>query len=101
MNQEQAMELVKKLETRTRQLIELQGSLRSEMQELRNQLTEQKNSIDKLQDEKQQLSQQYDRLKMAKYIDLVDDDQHNIRLRINRMIRSVDKCIAMLKVDNA
>lgn len=99
MNQEQALELVIKLETRTRQLIDRQGMLRKEMDLLRQQLNEQSESIQKLEQEKKGLQDQYARLKMAKYFDRLDDDQRNMKLRINAMIRSVDKCLAMLKVD--
>lgn len=99
MNQEQALELVIKLETRTRQLIDQQGMLRKEMDLLRQQLNKQSESIQKLEQEKKVLQDQYARLKMAKYFDRLDDDQRNMKLRINAMIRSVDKCLAMLKVD--
>lgn len=99
MNQEQALELVIKLETRTRQLIDKQSMLRKEMNLLRQQLNEQNESIQKLEQEKKGLQDQYARLKMVKYLDRLDDDQHNMKLRINAMIRSVDKCLAMLKVD--
>lgn len=99
MKQEEALELVIKLETRTRQLIEQQSALRQEMAGLRQQLKEQEECIQNLEQDKKELQEQYARLKMAKYIDLLDDDQRNMKLRINAMIRSVDKCLAMLKVD--
>lgn len=99
MKQEEALELVIKLETRTRQLIEQQSALRQEIAVLRQQLKEQGECIQSLEQDKKGLQEQYARLKMAKYIDLLDDDQRNMKLRINAMIRSVDKCLAMLKVD--
>lgn len=99
MKQEEALKLVIKLETRTRQLIEQQSALRQEMADLRQQLKEQEECIQNLEQDKKELLEQYARLKMAKYIDLLDDDQRNMKLRINAMIRSVDKCLAMLKVD--
>lgn len=34
---------------------------------------------------------------MAKYIDLCDDDKRLNRQRISKMVREIDKCIAMLK----
>ena len=40
-----------------------------------------------------------DFLKMAKYIDLADDDVKDLRGRIRKMVRDVDRCISMLKVE--
>jgi hypothetical protein len=37
---------------------------------------------------------------MAKYIDLTDDEKRQSRSRINKMVRDVEKCIAMLKVES-
>jgi hypothetical protein len=36
---------------------------------------------------------------MAKYIDMADDDVKDLRGRIRKMVRDVDRCISMLKVE--
>ena len=42
--------------------------------------------------------QQYSRLKMAKYIDMADNDVKDMRGCIRTMVRDIDRCISMLKV---
>jgi hypothetical protein len=52
-----------------------------------------------LEEEKHELEEKYARLKMARLIDMADDDDlKSTRKRINKMIASVDRCLATLKV---
>ena len=53
-----------------------------------------------LQIENEELKDKYTHLKMAKYIDLTDDEKRQSRSRINKMVRDVEKCIAILKVES-
>ncbi|MBP3374883.1 MAG: hypothetical protein J6L60_10175 [Bacteroidaceae bacterium] len=93
------MDLVLRLETRTRQLILQHKQLLEEQSKLRNLLAKQEEQILELQIENEELKNKYAHLKMAKYIDLTDDDKRLSRSRINKMVRDVEKCIAMLKVE--
>ena len=43
-----------------------------------------------------QLEQKYDSLKMAKTIEAGSEDVHSTKIKINRMVREIDKCIALL-----
>lgn len=97
MNQE-LKDLIKQLETRVRQLILQQGQLQEEQDKLRKQLGEKDDEILKLQAQNEELKQQYSRLKMAKYIDMADNDIKDMRGRIRTMVRNIDRCISMLKV---
>ena len=97
MNQE-LKDLIKQLETRVRQLILQQGQLQEEQDKLRKQLGEKDDEILKLQAPNEELKQQYSRLKMAKYIDMADNDIKDMRGRIRTMVRDIDRCISMLKV---
>jgi chromosome segregation ATPase len=97
MNQE-LKDLIKQLETRVRQLILQQGQLQEEQDKLRKQLGEKEDEILKLQAQNEELKQQYSRLKMAKYIDMADNDIKDMRGRIRTMVRDIDRCISMLKV---
>ena len=97
MNQE-LKDLIKQLETRVRQLILQQGQLQEEQDKLRKQLGEKDDEIQKLQAQNEELKQQYSRLKMAKYIDMADNDVKDMRGRIRTMVRDIDRCISMLKV---
>ncbi|MBO5794000.1 MAG: hypothetical protein IIV01_04425 [Bacteroidaceae bacterium] len=93
------MTLVSRLETRTRQLMLQYDKLQQQLAETEQKLSEQKRLCLVLEEEKQSLEEKYARLKMARLIDMADDDDlKSTRKRINRMIASVDKCLATLKV---
>ncbi len=96
---ENVMTLVSRLETRTRQLMLQYDKLQQQLAETEQKLSEQKRLCLVLEKEKQSLEEKYARLKMARLIDMADDDDlKSTRKRINRMIASVDKCLATLKV---
>ena len=91
-------DLITRLETRVRQLIMQQAQLQEEQGNLRKQLDEKNSEIQKLQIQNEELNKQYSRLKMAKYIDMADNDVKDMRGRIRTMVRDIDRCISMLKV---
>ncbi len=97
MNQE-LKNLITQLETRVRQLILQQDKLQGEQDSLRKLLREKEDEIQKLQVQNEELKQQYSHLKMAKYIDMADNDVKDMRGRIRTMVRDIDRCISMLKV---
>ena len=97
MNQD-LRDIITRLETRVRQLIMQQEKLVEEREKLREQLSEKDDEILNLQIQNEELKQQYSRLKMAKYIDMADNDVKDMRGRIRTMVRDIDRCISMLKV---
>jgi hypothetical protein len=97
MNQD-VIALVSSLETRTRQLMLQYDRTKLLLAEAQKKLAEQEEYCMLLEEEKQELEEKYARLKMAKLIDMADDDElKSTRKRINKMIASVDKCLATLK----
>lgn len=90
--------LILRLETRIRQLIMQEENLRKEQERLQKQLNEKDDEILNLQIQNEELKQQYRHLKMAKYIDMADDDVKDMRSRIRTMVHDIDRCISMLKV---
>jgi chromosome segregation ATPase len=91
-------ELITRLETRVRQLVMQQKEQQGEQDKLRRQLEEKDDEILRLQIQNEELRQQYSRLKMAKYIDMADNDVKDMRGRLRTMVRDIDRCISMLKV---
>ncbi len=90
--------ILQRLETRTRQLILSYRNQQDEIAKLQEKLQEQVEYVKSLEEENQQLRTDYSRLKAARLIDMADDDDlHETRKRINRMIASVDRCIATIK----
>lgn len=97
MNQE-LRDIIIRLETRVRQLIMQQETLKAEQETLRTQLNAKDDQILELQIQNEELKKQYSHLKMAKYIDMADNDVKDMRGRIRTMVRDIDRCISMLKV---
>ena len=91
-------DLINQLETSVRQLNQQQAKLQEEQEGLRKQLNEKDDEIRQLKIQNEELMQQYSRLKMAKYIDMADNDVKDMRGRIRTMVRDIDRCISMLKV---
>ena len=92
-------ELIIRLETRTRQLLIQYSKSQEEKMNLQSRLKERDAEILSLKQKNEELQQQYTHLKMAKYIDLADDDVKDLKGRIRKMVRDVDRCISMLKVE--
>ena len=92
-------ELIIRLETRTRQLLIQYSKSQEEKMNLQSRLKERDAEILSLKQKNEELQQQYTHLKMAKYIELADDDVKDLRGRIRKMVRDVDRCISMLKVE--
>lgn len=99
MNQDVAT-LISRLETRTRELMQHYDKVCQQLRDTEQKLEEQKLQCLILEEERQALEDKYARLKMARLIDMADDDElRSTRKRINKMIASVDKCLATLKVE--
>ncbi len=97
MTKEEADKL-KVFETRVRQLILHCKDLQKRNTELENLLAA-KNEELKLADEIQKESaENYSRLKMAKMMEIGNEDIVEAKARINKLVRQIDKCIALLGV---
>lgn len=89
--------LVQTLETRIRQLILQYKQLKAENESLYEMVDKQEAVISNLKKEKEVLAADYANLKLAKMIEIGDNDMKDARSRISRLVRDVDKCIALLK----
>lgn len=92
-------DLIVRVETRTRQLLMQYESLRQENAKLQERLQQREDEVLSLQIKNEELQKKYDHLRMAKFIDMADDDVKDLRGRIRKMVRDIDRCISMLKVD--
>ena len=63
-------------------------------------LLNQNNELKKLLNEKEQayveLKEHYDRLKFAKSLQSSNQEVHDAKIKVNRIVREIDKCIALL-----
>ncbi len=92
-------DLLMRVETRVRQLILRHGELQAENKSLEEKISMLKQEISSLEERNNMLQLQYDHLKMAKYIDMADSSTKDLRGRIRKMVRDIDQCVAMLKVE--
>lgn len=92
-------QLVKLLETRVRQLILRNQELQKQNAQLWQQVTDDDARIQALAEENKQLTAQYADLKTARMLQLSDNDTRNAKQRIAKLVRDIDKCIAILKAE--
>ena len=79
-----------------KQLIALYEQVRAEKQQLSIRVEELENEIDSLSREKEMLTRKYDNLNLAKSFLVSDGESQEVKNRINKIVREIDKCIAML-----
>ena len=93
--EEQALHL---FETRVRQLILSYQKLAQDNQRLQQELVEKQQALDEALAQNQQLNMDYNTLKLARMMTVNGEDLQSAKNRLSRLIREVDKCIALLNV---
>ncbi|MBO4985974.1 MAG: hypothetical protein J6C87_10155 [Bacteroides sp.] len=88
--------LLSTFEARLRHLIYLHDELKRENAELNQLLNKQEAELKKEQARFQELQQDYINLKTATTISLNGSDVRETKLRLSKLVREVDKCIALL-----
>ena len=88
--------VLKDFETRVRQMLLRFQQLKKENQDLCDLLEQNKRELHELRDKLDQKGRDYDSLKMAKMIEISDGDLEGAKNRLSRLIRDVNKCIAIL-----
>jgi phage shock protein A len=84
-------------EARLRHLIYLHEELQRENIALKEQLDEQQRACQRMRADYEALETNYTNLKTAMTISLDGSDVNKARLRLSKLVREVDKCIALLK----
>ena len=93
--EEQALHL---FETRVRQLILSYQKLAQDNQRLQQELVEKQQALDEALAQNQQLNMDYKNLKLSRMMTVSGEDLQSAKNRLSRLIREVDKCIALLNV---
>ena len=83
-------------ETRVRQMILRFQELKKENEDLHSLVEKNEQDIKALQAQLTQADNDYQSLKMAKMMEITDGDLESAKARIAKMIREVNKCIAIL-----
>ena len=93
---EEGKELLSKFEARLRHLIYLQDELKRKNAELKQLLDLEIEAKTELQAKYNHLQKDYKNLKFATTINLSGSDVKETKLRIDSLVREIDKCIAQL-----
>ena len=83
-------------ETRVRQMLLRFQELKKENEELYQMVEKSEQDIKSLQEKLAQTGKDYDALKMAKMMEITDGDLQGAKDRLAKLIREVNKCIAIL-----
>ena len=87
------------LETRVRQMLLRFQELKKENEELYRMVEKGEQEVKLLQEKLAQTEKDYNALKMAKMIEITDGDLQGAKDRLARLIREVNRCIAILGDD--
>ena len=88
--------VITSFETRVRQLILRFQDLKKENQELYAMVGKAEQELKDLQAKLTQKDNDYNALKMAKMMTITDGDLETAKARVQKMIREVNKCIAIM-----
>ena len=83
-------------QTRVRQMILRFKELKQENQDLYAMIDENERVIEQLKAKSEQQERDYEALKMAKMMEISDGDLEGAKERVASLIRSINKCIAVL-----
>lgn len=93
---EEGKKLLSNFETRVRHLIYLHEQQTRVIDELTLQLESEKNKNKKLQEDIDELQTNYLNLKTASAISLNGSELKKAKLRLSKLVREIDECIALL-----
>ena len=88
--------IIATFETRVRQMLLRFQELKKENEELYAMLEKSEQDIKQLQARLDQSVNDYNSLKMAKMVEITDGDLQGAKDRLSKLIRDVNKCIALL-----
>ncbi len=91
-------QILHRFETRVRQLILQHKELRLENSRLQAVLAEKERALAESKEDCERLEANYANLKLAKMLEINDTDMKNAKSRLAKLIREIDKCIALLNV---
>ena len=87
-------------ETRIRQMILRFQELKKENKDLYDMVEKNEQDLKQLRQKLEQQQSDYNSLKMAKMIEITDGDLRGAKERLSKLIRDVNKCIAILSDEN-
>ena len=93
-------QIIATFQTRVRDLLHRFKELKKENEGLCEMIEKNEQDIKELQAKLTQADHDYQSLKMAKMLEITDGDLEGAKARVAKMIRDVNKCIAILSDEN-
>jgi len=93
---EEPNDILNSLKERTKQIMALCDGLKEEKKSLLTTNKELKQKVTQHEKEIDNIKTKYNTLKIAKTVSGTDNDVHETKLRVNKIVREIDKCIALL-----
>ena len=90
------VQIIEELNSRLDRLIMMLEMEREEKQSLKQSNTELQRKVKMHQVRISELEVKYANLKIAKSLLAENEDSHDAKIRVNRIVREIDKCIALL-----
>ena len=81
---------------KVKQMIAKHDMLKQEKDQLRGKIGGLEKTIYQLRQENHLLEQKYENLKLAKMLVAPDEDNRDAKSKIQKLVREIDKCIALL-----
>ena len=90
------IEIITDLKEKVKKLITLYNDSKLSEKLLKEKNKELENKLLTIEKEYNNLEQKYNNLKIAKSVLVGSDDTHDAKIKINRIVREIDNCIALL-----
>ena len=84
------------LQLRIRQVVEIYQKEKTENEQLKKKSIELEEKLKLDYNRLNDLEEKYNKLKISKALIASSNDVHDAKLKVNRMVREIDKCIALL-----
>ena len=88
--------ILKELKGKLDKLIDIYLKVKNENVRLVEDLSSMKENMRMLTLKNEELGRKYENMKFAKSLVGVDEDSRNAKIKINKIVREIDQCIAML-----
>lgn len=88
--------VIENFDSKLNRLMEAYTRLSVENKALREQLNQQSVELGKVREQYDKLTESYSNLKLAKIISVSDSEIGDTQRRLSKLVREVDKCIALL-----
>ncbi len=90
------IDLIVKLEEKIDRLVEKYQAEKEENLMMQNRLSQLTDQLEEASQSYSSLEDRFDKLKISKTLEVSGEDVRDTKMRINQLVREIDKCIALL-----